>query len=277
MARRVRRRGGRDHSATVRVKPLLPDGGAGHLAPMSQTPAAETMALPDAEAAEGLPCPIRWRRSRRARRVSLRIDARAGEVVVTLPPRAARRAGVALLVAHAAWVRERLAALAPPIRLEEGAELPLGGLVHVVRRAGPEAASATAPVWLMPGAIVVAGPAEAVPGRLATFLKVEAGRRIRTLVAGHAAALGLRPRAVRLKDTRSRWGSCAPDGTLAFSWRLVMAPDWVLDYVVAHEVAHLRELNHSDRFWGHVAQLTPHRDAAVAWLKAHGPGLLRVG
>ena len=72
-------------------------------------------------------------------------------------------------------------------------------------------------------------------------------------------------------------GSCAPDGTLAFSWRLVMAPDWVLDYVVAHEVAHLRELNHSPRFWAHVARLTPHRDAAVEWLRLNGPALLRVG
>jgi predicted metal-dependent hydrolase len=87
----------------------------------------------------------------------------------------------------------------------------------------------------------------------------------------------VRPQAIRLKDTRSRWGSCAPDGTLAFSWRLVMAPDWVLDYVVAHEVAHLRELNHSSRFWAHVERLTPHRDAAVEWLRQHGPALLRVG
>jgi hypothetical protein len=82
---------------------------------------------------------------------------------------------------------------------------------------------------------------------------------------------------VLLKDTRSRWGSCAPDGTLAFSWRLVMAPGWVLDYVVAHEVAHLVELNHSDRFWAHVARLSPHREAAVDWLRRNGPGLLRVG
>ena len=97
------------------------------------------------------------------------------------------------------------------------------------------------------------------------------------LAAGHAAALQVKPRVIRLKDTRSRWGSCAPDGTLAFSWRLVMAPDWVLDYVVAHEVAHLRELNHSHRFWAHVERLTPNRDAAVEWLRAHGPALLRVG
>jgi predicted metal-dependent hydrolase len=239
-------------------------------------------ALPGCEqAGDTLACQIRWRRSSRARRVSLRIDARAGEVVVTLPPRAARRAGMALLDTHAAWVRERLAALSPHIPFAPGVEVPLGGVPHVVRRSpgghGPEGRAGAGAAWLEPGAIVVPGPEAALPRRVAAFLRAEAQRRTGTLVAGHAKALGVRPRAIRLKDTRSRWGSCAPDGTLAFSWRLVMAPDWVLDYVVAHEVAHLKELNHSPRFWAHVARLTPHRDAAVAWLKANGPGLLRVG
>jgi len=218
-------------------------------------------------------CPVQWRRSSRARRVSLRIDARAGAVVVTLPPRAARRVGVALLETHDAWVRERLAALAPAIALEPGAELPLGGLPHVIRH-DPAAAPG---VVLGAGGLLVGGPADAVPAALLAFLRAEAERRIRVLVAGHAAILAVQPRALRLKDTRSRWGSCAPDGTLAFSWRLVMGPDWVLDYVVAHEVAHLKELNHGARFWSLVAQLTPHRDAAVGWLRAHGPAMLRVG
>jgi len=214
--------------------------------------------------------PVRWRRSSRARRVSLRIDARAGAVVVTLPPRAARRAGIALLATHAAWVRERLASLAPHIALMPGAAVPLGGAPHVLLLA-PGAPR------LAPGAILLPGPVDAVSAQASAFLRGEAERRVAILVAGHAGRLGVRPRTIRLKDTRSRWGSCAPDGTLAFSWRLVMAPDWVLDYVVAHEVAHLRELNHSARFWAQVARLTPHRDAAVAWLKAHGPALLRVG
>ena len=241
---------------------------------MDQTE-AETVALPGTApggiASETM-CPVRWRRSTRARRVSLRIDARAGEVVVTLPPRAGRRAGMALLTTHAAWVRERLAALAPHIPLMPGSELPLGGLRHVIRH-DPD----TSGVALAAGAILVGGPAERVTAQLAAFLKAEAQRRIRVLVAGHATLLGVAPRAIRLKDTRSRWGSCAPDGTLAFSWRLVMAPDWVLDYVVAHEVAHLKELNHSPRFWAHVERLTPHRDAAVEWLRVNGPALLRVG
>jgi predicted metal-dependent hydrolase len=236
--------------------------------------ASETIDLPPEERNSAMgTCPIRWRRSTRARRVSLRIDARAGEVVVTLPPRANRRAGMALLTTHAAWVMERLAALSPHVALAPGAEVPLGGVPHAVRWApGTDPAAR-----LEPGSIVVGGEPEDLPGRVAEFLRAEARRRVEVLSAGHAALLGVRPRALRLKDTRSRWGSCAPDGTLAFSWRLVMAPDWVLDYVVAHEVAHLRELNHSPRFWAHVARLTPHRDAAVEWLRLNGPALLRVG
>ncbi len=239
---------------------------------------------------------VRWRRSARARRVSLRIDARSGSVVVTLPPRAGRRQGMALLSVHAAWVAERLAMLAPHLALAPGAAVPLGGAPHVLRHrpgaAAPDQAEAlghtetlgqaAAPgqagaAWLEPGAIVLGGAEATVARRAGEFLKAEARRRITALAGGHTAQLGVQLGGIRLKDTRSRWGSCAPDGTLAFSWRLVMAPDWVLDYVVAHEVAHLRELNHSDRFWALVAGLTPHRDAAVAWLKAHGPGLLRVG
>ncbi len=218
-------------------------------------------------------CPVRWQRSARARKVSLRIDPRAGEVVVTLPPRAGRRQGMALLAAHAAWVTERLGALAPAVPFADGAAVPLGGVPHVVRHAP----ALRAGVLLRDGEILVSGEAGFLSRRLVDFLRDEARRRIALLAAPHAAALGVRPRVVRLKDTRTRWGSCAPDGTVAFSWRLVMAPEWVLDYVVAHELCHLRELNHSPRFWAHVASRTPHRVAAQDWLRCHGPGLLRVG
>jgi predicted metal-dependent hydrolase len=216
---------------------------------------------------------VRWKRSARARRVSLRIDNRAAEVVVTLPPRAGRRAGLALLTTHAAWVAKRLAALSPGIRFAPGVEVPVGGALHVIRHL-PEARGGA---WIESGAILVAGDPAFLPRRVADCLKVEARRRIVALVSLHAGRLGLRARAVRIKDPSSRWGSCAPDRTLAFSWRLVMAPPFVLDYVVAHEVAHLAEMNHSPRFWATVEQLTPHREAAQAWLREHGPSLLRIG
>jgi len=217
--------------------------------------------------------PVRWRASARAKRVSLRICPRQAEVVVTLPHLAGRRAGIALIREHADWVIEKLARLSSPLDFVPGAALPLGGVAHVVRhepyrRGGP---------FLEDGALVVTGARAFLRRRLADFLRAEAQRRITRLAQPHAVALGVTPRAIRVKDPRSRWGSCAPDGTLAFSWRLVMAPEWVADYVVAHEVAHLRELNHSPRFWALLDGLTPHREAAVAWLRAEGPALLRVG
>jgi predicted metal-dependent hydrolase len=192
---------------------------------------------------------------------------------VTLPPQSGRRDGLALIREHEAWVLERLAALSPAVEFAPGAALLLGGAVHVIRH-DPRARGAA---FLDGDAIVVTGAREFLRRRVADFLHVEARRRIGLLVGPHAAALKVKPRRIRVKDTRSRWGSCAPDGTLAFSWRLVMAPEWVTDYVVAHEVAHLRELNHSARFWALVDSLTPDRDRAVEWLRAEGPALLRVG
>jgi predicted metal-dependent hydrolase len=217
-------------------------------------------------------CPVLWRVSARARRVSLRIDAVRGLVVVTLPPQASRRLGLTLLRAHAAWAMGGLDALAPAIALEDGAVLRLGGLPHAIRHA-PEAATS----HLRDGELVVAGPLRHLRQQTLALLRAEAVRRIGPRAARHARVLGVAPHRVRLKDTRTRWGSCAPDGTLAFSWRLVMAPDWVMDYVIAHEVAHLQEMNHSPRFWAQVARLSPHRSAAHDWLRQHGAGLLRVG
>jgi len=241
------------------------------------------MAFPDSEIVKLRPprgalapageVPVRWRPSGRARNVSMRICPREGAVVVTLPPRTGRRDGLRLIRDHADWVLEKLAGLAPAVVFAPGVALRLGGARHVIRHEPRLRGGA----FLDGDAIVVTGAREFLPRRVGDFLRGEAKRRIGALAAPHAASLDVRLRAIRVKDTRSRWGSCAPDGTLAFSWRLVMAPVWVADYVVAHEVAHLRELNHSARFWALVARLTPHREPAVAWLRVNGPGLLRVG
>ena len=238
-------------------------------------PESEIITLPQPRGAlaPAAQIPVRWRPSTRASRVSMRICPRQGAVVVTLPPRSGRRAGLALIREHEAWVLEHLAALSPAIEFAPGASFLLGGVPHVIRHEPRLRGGA----FLDGTEVVVTGAREFLPRRMTDFLKAEAKRRIGALVQPHAAALGVKPRAIRVKDTRSRWGSCAPDGTLAFSWRLVMAPDWVTDYVVAHEVAHLREMNHSARFWDLVARLTGYREAAVEWLRLEGPALLRVG
>jgi predicted metal-dependent hydrolase len=227
---------------------------------------SELVALP------GGPARVEWRRSARARRVSLRIDPRGGSVVVTLPPRAARTAGVALLMNHAEWVSARLAALPGQIPFAHGATVPLHGIDHGIRHMpGLRGAVAEA------GEIRVGGEATFVARRVADFYRAEARRCLGELVRQKAAAAGVAPSRVSVKDTRSRWGSCAANRNLAFSWRLVMAPLYVQDYVAAHEVAHLRHMNHGQRFWALVADLTPHTDAAMTWLRRHGPQLLRIG
>jgi predicted metal-dependent hydrolase len=108
-------------------------------------------------------------------------------------------------------------------------------------------------------------------------LKRLARQRLTALAAEKSRAAGLAPKAVRVKDTKSRWGSCAPDGTLSFSWRLVMAPPFVQTYVAAHEAAHLRHLNHGPAFWDLVEVLCPAWRTASAWLRDDGPRLLRIG
>ena len=229
--------------------------------------ASEILRLP------GGPARVEWRRSRRARRISLRIDPRGGAVVVTLPPRTGRTAGMALLMNHADWVAKRLAALPGPVPFADGAAVPLHGVEHRIRHD----AGLRAGVRVEGRDILVSGEAAFLPRRVGDFFRAEARRRFCALVAEKAAQGQLEPRRITVKDTRSRWGSCAASRNLAFSWRLVMAPPQVQDYVAAHEVAHLRHMNHGPRFWALVRELTPHTDAAVAWLRAHGPRLLRIG
>ena len=216
---------------------------------------------------------VEWRRNARARRLSLRIDPSDGAIVVTLPPRTSRKAGMALLMGHADWVGRRLAELPAAMPLADGAEIPIGGVMHRIRHHPDRHGGA----WLEDGALHVTGAIEFLPRRTTDFLRAEAGRRLSAIVRVKAEMAGTTPARVAIKDTTSRWGSCAPDRTLAFSWRLVLAPDYVQDYVAAHEVAHLRHMNHGPAFWALVAALTDHTSRAMTWLRREGPRLLRVG
>jgi predicted metal-dependent hydrolase len=227
----------------------------------------ETLALPSGLAR------VEWRRSSRARRVSLRIDPAGGAVVVTLPIRATRKAGMALLMGHADWVSDRLAALPEAVVFSDGATVPICGVPHRIRHAP----GARGGAFLLDQELHVAGAPEFLARRVRDFLRHEARRRLGALAVAKAGLIGAAPRRVTIKDTSSRWGSCAPDRSVALSWRLVMAPSFVQDYVVAHEVAHLRHMNHGRTFWALVDELTPHTKAAIPWLRAEGARLLRIG
>jgi hypothetical protein len=235
--------------------------------PAMESAAIETLALPCGAAR------VEWRRSARAHRVSIRIDPRGGNVVVTLPPRATRHAGMALLTTHADWVASRLAALPDHVALIDGAFVPVCGVPHRIRHVPDHRGAA----WITDNELFVTGAAEFLRRRTVDFLRAEARRRLTSLAMAKAAIIEQPPRRIVVKDTCSRWGSCAPDGSLAFSWRLVMAPEFVQDYVAAHEVAHLRHMNHGKRFWAVVDRLTPHTATAVPWLRREGTRLLRIG
>lgn len=230
-------------------------------------PSRETILLPRG------PAQIEWRRNARARRISLRIDPCGGNVVVTLPPRTGRGAGVTLLMSHAEWVADRLAALPEAIPFTDGAVLPICGEPHRIRHLPSFRGGA----WLDRGELCVSGAPEFLGRRVLDFLRHEARTRLTALVKEKTAQAGLHARRITVKDTRTRWGSCATDGSLAFSWRLIMAPRFVQDYVAAHEVAHLRHMNHGKRFWTLVQKLTPHTEPAIRWLRTDGQRLLRIG
>ena len=232
-----------------------------------KTPQPESLSLPGGNTT------VQWRRSARARRITLRIDARHGQVVVTLPTRAAKSAGVALLRQNADWVAQHLAALPVVAPLADGGAVTIDGTPHPIRHVP----GARGGAWIEAGELHVSGDPDFLARRVSDFLRSEARRRFSAQALAKAAAAGLVVRRVSVKDTRTRWGSCSADGALMFCWRLLMAPTYVQDYVVGHEVAHLRHMNHAPAFWALSDSLSPHRLAAAKWLAAEGARLLRTG
>jgi predicted metal-dependent hydrolase len=216
--------------------------------------------------------PVTVRRSALARRTSLRIDAIRG-VVLVLPLKASLAEATRFVNAHRVWVAERLARLPVARPLEDGAVIPILGIDHTIRHC-PQARRG---VWIEEGFLNVSGLPDQVGRRVQAFLKQHARLLIGKRVAALSATFDRKPGRITVRDTRSRWGSCSARGDLSFSWRLVMAPDWVLSYVVAHELAHLVEMNHSPDFWSVVAGLCPDAARARMWLKRHGAGLHRFG
>ena len=169
------------------------------------------------------------------------------------------------------WIAGQLAKAPGPVALTTGATIPFRGKPHAICAAtkGP------APVWVADGTIWVSGHAAHAPRRVLDFLKSEARKAFEIRALHHAEKLGVKPSRITVRDTASRWGSCSSARSLSFSWRLILAPDFVLDYVVAHEVAHLREMNHSPRFWAHVKNLIADKNVAQNWLRANGRELQR--
>jgi hypothetical protein len=217
--------------------------------------------------------PLAVQRSARARRIAIRLDPAKGGAILTLPQRAALRHGLDFAAERALWVRNRLARLPAPVPFADGAVLPIFGVAHRIEHRP----AARGGVWREGATLVVSGAAEFLARRLTDWLRREALAALEERTRQKAARLGRPVARVFVRDTRSRWGSCAPDGRIHYSWRIVFAPEFVLDYLVAHEVAHLAHMNHGARFHETVDRLTPYAGEAQAWLRRFGTVLHRYG
>lgn len=228
------------------------------------------------ETLDGRAVPVRVNLNPRARRISLRIDPARREAVLVTPSAKQLDRALAFAASRIGWIDAELGRLPALTAFEPGARIPLRGVVHeLAQRAGRAGVAVTAGD---PPILTLTLPASArFQDRARRYFMQEAQKDLAERVAAHAARLAVRPAALTVKDTRTRWGSCTVDGALSFSWRVVMAPPFVLDYLAAHEVAHLREMNHSARFWAHVRACTPHVARGRQWLRLHGAALHRYG
>jgi predicted metal-dependent hydrolase len=217
--------------------------------------------------------PLRIRKLARARRMTLRVDAAAEGVDLTLPRWVSIAEGLQFAESKKRWLERRLFDMPARTPFADGAIVPILGESCRIRHR-PDALPI---VWRWRREIHVGGAETALAKHLVVWLREIAMGEIANRARVKTALLDLPAPPISIRDTRSLWGSCSPTGRLSFCWRLIMAPEPILDYVVAHEVAHLRHHHHGKRFWNLVAKLTGDVEAARAWLRQEGARLHRYG
>lgn len=246
---------------------------------MRQTRASTSRKKKPSVRLEEIGAQIEVRRHPGARRLTLRVSRTRRAVIVTIPVQCDLGEAGSFVSRNIDWVRERLDSLPDPVPFAGAAVMPLRGEPHRVVFTGARCTRIVTVVDV-PGdwpEIHVPGPEDAAPKRLKTWLFDEAKRDLDTRVAYHAKRHGLKVKRVAVRDQTSRWGSCSTTALLSFSWRLVLAPPHVLDYVAAHEVAHLAEMNHGPRFWALVKKALPDFESSKRWLRIYGLDLHRYG
>jgi len=224
---------------------------------------------------DGKPVPVAIKLNPRARRLIVKVHPSTGEVSVVAPTRRSIDHAIDFARGETDWIAERLKQVPPAVPLGLGARILYRGEEHVIRRGEGR----RTPVWIDHEdgnrIIRVTGQSEHAARRLVDFLKREAKRVLEQRAFYYAEQLGTAPKHVTVRDTASRWGSCSTQRSLSFSWRLILAPPFVLDYVVAHEVAHMREMNHGPRFWRLVEELIGNAEKPQVWLREKGSLLHR--
>ena len=222
---------------------------------------------------DGRAVEVSLRLNPRARRVIVKVHPNTGEVTVTAPTRTGITHALDFARTEKDWIARQIACVPQRVALAPGSAIPFRGVSHRIRHNDAGAL----PVWRDENAreICVRGRAEHAGRRLLDFLKAEARKTFEVRALEFAERLGVKPARIAVRDTASRWGSCSAARSLSFSWRLILAPDFVLDYVVAHEIAHLRHMNHGPRFWALVREFMDDVEKPQAWLSKNGPLLHR--
>jgi len=226
---------------------------------------------------DGIHVPVILRRNVQARRFILKIGANKPEVILTMPSNGSEDEAMDFAIAQAHWIKSRIDAQPEIVAFAPGVEIPLRNILHTIEHCPNQRGT----VWTrshdngvsgLP-VICVAGDQRHLARRVRDWLKKQARSDLSQSVVLHSQHLGLRAKGITIRDQTTRWGSCSSTGGLSFSWRLVLAPPFVLDYVAAHEVAHLEEMNHGPRFWKLVEQCIPDYRKAQNWLKHSGAKL----
>ncbi|HEY1711021.1 MAG TPA: SprT family zinc-dependent metalloprotease [Rhizomicrobium sp.] len=219
---------------------------------------------------------VTMRLNPRARRLIVKVHPTTGEITVVAPSKRALSHALDFARGESDWIAKKLSHVPKPVMFDLGSMVPYRGQLHriVAGAGGP------GPVWIdneRELSIRASGRPEHAARRVGDFLKQEARHRLGERTVHFAAKIEAKPRRLVIRDTASRWGSCSASHVLSYSWRLILAPDDVLDYVVAHEVAHLAEMNHGPKFWRLVRQLKPDYEMWQAWLVRNGTQLHRYG
>lgn len=226
---------------------------------------------------DGRRLPVTFRRHASARRIVLRLDRERDGIVLTLPPGASPQVALEFAAKQAGWIWTRLARAPEHTPFAPGEAIPVRGVDHLIEHEAKPRGLVRIETGEDGPRLIVPGGLEHVPRRVSDWLRAEARAEVAARSHHHAEAMGVRFAKVSVRDTTSRWGSCSSDGNLSYSWRLILAPSFVLDYVCVHEVAHLRHMNHGPRFWALVERHAPRMEEARRWLRRESVRLQRFG
>lgn len=211
-------------------------------------------------------------RNKRSKRLTLRQNLSGGNFKLSMPMRSSIAQAKAFCNEHASWIADKSITMQDMVIFEHGQRIPLRGdqvkLIFLDQLRGQ--------TLLLADELRVTGGSDYAPRRLTTWLKAEAKTDIVSAIEKYQPLLDVKHSKLTIRDTKSRWGSCSSSKALSFSWRLVLAPPNVLDYVVAHELAHILEMNHSAKFWAHVERVCPHMNDSRNWLKTNGGQLHQI-